>query len=75
MRSSVTASRRIFWYVFVAEVGNEAALLSAEEVACATDVEVLHGYVYARAEVGKALDGLQAPACVGRQRQSGGTMR
>ena len=49
---------------FVAEVGNETALLGSQQVAGTTDVEVLHGNVYAGTEVGKVLDGLQTPAAV-----------
>jgi len=43
----------------IAEVGDEARLLAAQQVACATDVEVLHGEVYARTEAREVLDGLQ----------------
>ena len=43
----------------IAEVGNKAALLGPEQVSGAADVEVLHGDMYAAAEVGEALNGLQ----------------
>jgi len=43
---------------FVSEVCDESALFGAEGVACATDVEVLHGDVEAAAEFGVVFDGL-----------------
>ena len=47
---------------FVTQVGHKSALLRAEQVARPTDVEVLHGDVDARPEVGKIFDGLQPAA-------------
>ena len=43
---------------FVSEVGNESALFGSQQVTGTTDVEVLHGNVYAGTEIGKVLDGL-----------------
>ncbi|MEZ4808218.1 MAG: hypothetical protein R2815_12215 [Flavobacteriales bacterium] len=55
-----------------ADVVDEAALFRAEQVARATDVEVLHGDVDAAAEVAELLDGLQALAReVGQQVRAG----
>lgn len=47
-----------FLICLVAQVGDKAALLGTEQVAGTAYVEVLHGNVYARAEVAEALDGL-----------------
>ena len=55
----------------VAEVGDESALLRAEQVARAAYVEVLHRYVDSAAEVGEAFYGLKPPARHRRQRQTG----
>src|SRR5690606_3142950 len=55
-----------------ADVVHEAALLRAEQVAGAADVEVLHGDVDAAAEVAELFDGLQALAAeVGQQVRTG----
>jgi hypothetical protein len=55
-----------------ADVVDEAALFRAEQVARATDVEVLHGDVDAAAQVAELLDGLQAFAAeVGQQVRAG----
>ncbi len=43
----------------VSHIGNEAALLGTEHVSCSSDVEILHGYVYATAKTGVVLYGLQ----------------
>ncbi len=51
----------------VAQVGDEAALLGAQQVARTANVEVLHGDLDARAQVAETLDGLQAAARVGAQ--------
>ena len=51
----------------IAQVGNEAALLSSQQIAGPTDVEVLHGNVDAAAQVAEVLDGLQAPFGLGRE--------
>ena len=45
---------------FKAHVGDEAALLRAQQVAGAADVQVLHRDVETAAQVGELLDGLQA---------------
>ena len=49
------------------DVGDEPALLGAQQVARAANVEVLHGDVEPRTQVGKLLDGPQTPPRVGRQ--------
>jgi hypothetical protein len=55
-----------------ADVVDEAALFRAEQVARATDVQVLHGDVDAAAQVAELLDGLQAFAAeVGQQVRAG----
>ena len=48
----------------ISQIGDETTLLGAQEIAGAADVEILHGDVDAAAEIGKALDGLQAAATV-----------
>ena len=56
---------------FIAEVGYKTALFGSEQIAGAAYVEVLHGYVYAAAKVGKTLNGLQTASRYGRQRIAG----
>ena len=55
----------------IAQVGDETALLGTQQVARAAYVEVLHGDVNARTEVGEVLYGLQATAAVLRQSGQG----
>ena len=56
----------------VAEVGDKSALLRAEHIARAADVEVLQGDAHAAAQIGEALDGLETAAALvaqGRERR------
>ena len=46
----------------VAQVGDETALLSPEQIARAADVKVLHGDVYAATQVGEILNRLETTA-------------
>ena len=55
---------------FISQISNEAALFRTKQVARAADVEVLHGDVDARAEVGVVFNCLQSSSCiVGKQRE------
>ena len=58
-----------------ADVVDEAALLGAQHVAGTADVEVLHGDVYAAAQVAELFDGLQAAARVGGQQVHAGAQQ
>ena len=55
----------------IAQVLHEAALLSAEQVAGAADVKILHGKVETTAEVGERLQCLQASARLGCEHAAG----
>ena len=55
---------------FITYVGNKSALFGTQQIASATNVQVLHSNVDATAEVGEILNGLQATACViGKRRK------
>ena len=49
----------------VSQVGDETALFGAKQIAGATDIEVLHGDVDARAQVGEVFESLKSAATLG----------
>ena len=47
---------------FEAHVGDETTLFRAQQISCAADIQILHGYIEAAAQVRELLDGLQPAA-------------
>ena len=56
---------------FITQVGNEAALFGTQHVSGPADVQVLHGDMYAAAQVAEVLNGLQATPGFGREAGQG----
>lgn len=55
-----------------ADIGDKSALLTTQQIARPTDIEVLHRNIEAGPQVGKLLDGPQPPPCVARKHLLGG---
>ena len=59
--------RENFLIGFVAQILHKTALLGTQQIACAADIQVLHGQMKTTPQLGKVLQSLQSAARLGRE--------